>query len=115
VAFNQRDQAIILLVQQSYWGRLFLQVVLSIPPTLPPHPFPRHVFPLAQLFIDSPALNHASRYQQEIRPYGQMTNTYIPDNRSVMSKTGASGREDTYVAVPLMTDHSGCLVLSKSA
>jgi hypothetical protein len=50
------------------------------------------------------------RYQ-EVRPYGQTTNSYIQDTRTLLPKMGNTQREDSYVAVPLMGDQSGCYPL----
>lgn len=51
---------------------------------------------------------HGGRYQpQEIRPYGQSNNSYLQDNRGLLSKIASSQREDTYVAVPLMGEQGG--------
>jgi hypothetical protein len=36
-----------------------------------------------------------------------MGSNYIPDGRSMMHKGSGSGREDSYVAVPLMDDPPG--------
>ena len=70
------------------------------------------------LFIyntDNVAMNGhgGARYQsQEVRPYGQSATAYLPDNRGLLSKINNSGREDTYVAVPLMGEQGGNRLLT---
>jgi hypothetical protein len=46
------------------------------------------------------------RYQ-DVRPYGQSSNGYIQDTRTLLPKMGNPQREDSYVAVPLMGDQTG--------
>jgi len=50
----------------------------------------------------------APRYQpQQVRPYGQSTNGYIPDTRTMIQKDDTSQRTASYMTVPFM-DHQGC-------
>ena len=64
------------------------------------------VIPILRLIVL--AMNSQTRYPpQDIRPYGQVTSAYLPpDTRTMtMSKVSSGpGREEAYVAVPLMTD-----------